>query len=141
MEWFKRRSVWFWLPVGFAAFVAFAVINPPAGTNGTIAETETGESEPVATELDVDAQMARSERCMERHRFWRDDGVWAHGGARPGVVRERWDELTSDQQQEIIDIAACIATGGQTTPVEVEITGEGGIGVLASDTVDNTQMF
>ena len=86
-----------------------------------------GESEalidlPVLTE---EQKVERMQLCMGEISRWRDAGVWAHGGVEPAVNRESWSDLSSDDQQTIGDIAACIQSSGDWVPQEVQIVSEG----------------
>ena len=59
-------------------------------------------------------QQRRSEACSQRLEHFRQIGVWANGGARPGVIRSAWDVLSDAEKSDLFDVAACIASGGQT---------------------------
>ncbi|WP_157799351.1 hypothetical protein [Qipengyuania seohaensis] len=74
----------------------------------------------------TDAQKAeRMQLCMGQIGDWRELGVWVHGGSEPAVNRDAWEDLSSDDQQNIADIAACIQASGDWAPQEVQIVSEG----------------
>ena len=77
---------------------------------------------PVLTD---EQKVERMQLCMGEISRWRDAGVWVHGGVEPAVNRDRWGELSSEDQQSIADIAACIQSSGDWVPQEVQIVSEG----------------
>jgi hypothetical protein len=94
-----------------------------------------------AEELPADAQEARYQACSAAYSRWINAGVWQHGGARPGVDRDAWEELGDDERQEIIDAAACLATGGQVEAVTVEILEAGTQTVIAEEESENRAIY
>ena len=92
-------------------------------------------------ELDQAAQSARFQACMARLGHYRNTRVWVHGGAKPGVVRRGWDQLTDAEKSEVFDIAGCISTGGQVSEIMVTVAEEGNGPEIETRRVANDRDF
>ena len=101
----------------------FALALPACSGQDSTSEAEVPR---ISAPLTAEAQQARFAACSARLAHYRDMGVVAHGGAKPGVDPAAWGALKPAQQAEIFDIAACIASGGATGPREVTIGQAGG---------------
>lgn len=78
---------------------------------------------------------------MARLGHYRTLKVWMHGGAKPGVARSGWDQLSDAEQNEIFDVAGCISTGGQLGEVMVTVAEEGGGPEIGTRRVANDRDF
>lgn len=96
---------------------------------------------PHVAPLDTVAQEARFKGCSARHDAYTKLGVIKHGGARPGVDPAAWEKLTKDEQREVFDIAACLATGGQNSERVVTVVEAGTDREIATIRVNNTRTF
>jgi predicted small lipoprotein YifL len=95
---------------------------------------------PVPTEAaqqEVHVQQTRLVSCAARQKYYRDLGVWVSGGVSPTVDRASWEALSTDAQDEIFDIAACLAASGKKGPQEVTISAQGFDAPVVVRTVPN----
>lgn len=115
-----------------------------------LASCSGGNSDPTATNataprltgtLDEAAQGARFQACMARLGHYRNMRVWVHGGAKPGVARSGWDQLTDAEKSEVFDIGGCISTGGQLGEVMVTVAEEGDGLEIGTRRVSNDRDF
>lgn len=108
------------------ALVSAAAVCLASCSGSTSDPTATNATAPRLTgKLDEAAQGARFQACMARLGHYRNLRVWMHGGAKPGVARSGWDQLTVAERNEIFDVSGCISTGGQLGEVTVTVTEEG----------------
>ncbi|MFO6447839.1 hypothetical protein ACLBKU_11895 [Erythrobacter sp. NE805] len=99
----------------------------------TLAGCSGGSDEPITgTPLDGMTQKARTTRCFADYERLRDLGVWAHGGAVPGVNEAAWQQLTEAEQTNLITTAACIGLGGKAGTRIVTVQEAGGVRDLAT---------
>ncbi len=112
--------------IGFTPALAAALCLASCSSSATNPETNTTSTVPPLTgQLGALAQQARFQACSARLGHFRDLKVWIHGGAKPGVARSAWDQLTDAEKSEIFDIAACVGSGGQVTETMVTVAQEG----------------
>lgn len=105
----------------------------PSATNATAPRLQ--------GELDMDWQGARYQACMKRMEHYQKLGVWKHGGARPGVARAAWDQLTDAEKSEVFDVAGCITAGGQLGERMVTVSEEGNGPEIETRRVSNDRDF
>jgi hypothetical protein len=80
--------------------------------------------------LSAEQQQQRIAACFDSHRLLTARGVIAHGGASPGVDPEVWSGLTGEDKTLVIEVAACIQSGGQPGEQEILVQRAGGLGEL-----------
>lgn len=116
----------------------------------TLASCGGSTSDPTATnataprlngQLDADRQQARNAACMARMEHYQQLGVWKHGGARPGVDRSAWEQLTDAEKSEVFDVAACIVSAGQSGERMVTVSEEGSGPEIETRRVSNDRDF
>ena len=116
--------------------LAFALILSACGS----APADDAPAPPVAP-LDATAQEARFKGCSARHDAFTQLGVIKHGGARPGVDPDAWENLTEAEQREVFDIAACLASGGQNSERIVTVVEAGTDREIDTLRIANTRQF
>lgn len=121
---------------------AAAAISLPSCGGSTPDTTPTNASAPrLSGSLDADRQQARNTACVARMEHYQQLGVWKHGGARPGVDRAAWEQLTDAERSEVFDIAACIIEAGQTGERMVTVSEEGNGPEIETRRVANDRDF
>lgn len=95
---------------------------------------------PVPTEAaqqEVHVQQARLLACTARQKHYRSLGVWMSGGVNPTVDRANWEALSEEAQNEMFEIAACLAASGKKGAQQVTFSAQGLNAPVVTRTVPN----
>jgi len=90
-----------------------------------------------AAQQEVHVQQARLLACTSRQKHYRSLGVWMSGGVNPTVDRANWDALSEEAQNEMFEIAACLAASGKKGAQQVTFSAQGLNAPVVTRTVPN----
>lgn len=127
------------IPLALASAAAVTLVSCSGGTSDP--SSSDAAAPRLTAQLDEAAQQARFQACNKRLDHYRQIKVWMHGGAKPGVARAAWYQLTDAKKSEIFDIAGCIASGGQVSESMITVAQEGNGPEIETRRVANDRDF